>query len=53
MPNKMSNDKERVSIVIPKDYKNQLQEIAKKDERSINYLITKAIELFLEEHKED
>ena len=43
----MARSDTQVAIRIPPDLHKQLKENAAKEERSMNYLINKAIELFL------
>ena len=43
----ISENKERVSLVIDKEHKERLQKIADKEERSLNYIINRAIVEYL------
>lgn len=43
----ISSDKIRVSIVIDKEDKTKLEEMAIADDRSLNYIISKAIKKFI------
>ncbi|NLK29234.1 MAG: ribbon-helix-helix protein, CopG family [Clostridiales bacterium] len=44
----IASDKTRVSIVIDKEDKLKLEELAQADDRSLNYVINKAIKEYLE-----
>lgn len=46
----ISSDKIRMSLVIDKKDKTELEKIAKIQERSVNYCINKAIKKYLEEN---
>lgn len=43
----ISDNKIRCSLVIEKDDKLALENIAKKDDRSLNYVINQAIKIFI------
>ena len=42
-----------VSIYLDVDFYKKLSEIAKEEERSINYIVNKALKKFVEEHKKN
>lgn len=46
----ISSSKTRMSLVIDKNDKAELEKIAKAQERSVNYCINKAIKKYLEEN---
>lgn len=48
----ISDNKSRVSLILPKELKAYLQTIADEDDRSLNYVIEKILSEFMETHKE-
>ena len=47
----ISDNKSRVSLILPKELKAYLQTIADEDDRSLNYVIEKILSEFMETHK--
>lgn len=47
----IGEDKTRTLITIPKDLKVKLEELAKKDSRSFNNLVTKVLTNYVESQK--
>lgn len=45
-------NKERCSIVLDREDKKALLKMAEKEERSLNYIIGKAVKQFLQNHKD-
>ena len=48
----IDKNKERCSIVLDREDKKSLLEIAEKEERSLNFMIGKAVKEFLQNHKD-
>ena len=44
----ISSDKVRISLVIDKEDKAKLEEIAKADDRTLSYIVNKAIKEYLQ-----
>lgn len=48
----IADDKMRMSLVIPRDLKPKLEAVAKAEDRSVNKIIVRAIEYYIETHKQ-